>query len=350
MGLSAVADRPVPLQDKVRFLASARAHADRGLPEVIETHMSWVFLAGDRVLKLKKPVCTPLLDFSTLEARELNCREEVRLNQRLAPDVYLGVVPLIARADGTLAVGSVDVPVHGTAVDWLVQMRRLERGRMLDVAIACGTVSREDVDRMAERLARFFSAAPPVVLSADAYLQRFIVAQAMNRAVLLDPRFRDPAMAAALEQFDQALVRRAGPLGARAAAGRLREGHGDLRPEHIGLDGTPVVIDCLEFNRQLREVDPFDELAFLDLECRMLGADWIGPRLIAHCSEALQDTPPVAVMGLYAAQRALVRARLAVAHLLDAEPRTPERWMPLARRYAATVCETLDRLESGAGR
>jgi aminoglycoside phosphotransferase family enzyme len=113
----------------------------------------------------------------------------------------------------------------------------------------------------------------------------------------------------------------------------LCEGHGDLRPEHIGLDGTPVVIDCLEFNRALREVDPFDELAFLDLECRLLGADWIGPRLIAHCALALGDTPAPQVMALYTAHRALVRARLALAHLLDAQPRTPERWKPQARRY-----------------
>jgi aminoglycoside phosphotransferase family enzyme len=187
-----------------------------------------------------------------------------------------------------------------------------------------------------------------VALSADGYLHRFADAQAMNREVLLDPRFRDSGTAAALECFNRAVARFAGPLGARAVEGRLREGHGDLRPEHIGLDGMPVIIDCLEFNRQLREVDPFDELAFLDLECRMLGADWIGPRLIAHCSAALQDAPPAAVMALYAAQRALVRARLAVAHLFDAEPRTPERWMPLARRYAAFVCETLERFDSGA--
>ena len=348
MGLSGVAGRVVPLQEKVHFLASAQAHAGRGPPEVIETHMSWVFLAADRVLKLKKPVRTPLLDFSTLEAREFNCREEVRLNRRLAPDVYLGVVPLLAPPEGGLTVGSVDAPGPGTVVDWLVQMRRLERGRMLDVAIAAGKVSCDDIDRLANRLARFFGEAPPVALSADDYLHRFVEAQAMNREVLLDPRFHDSGTAAALERFDRAVARFAGPLGARAVEGRLREGHGDLRPEHIGLDGMPVVIDCLEFNRQLREVDPFDELAFLDLECRMLGADWIGPRLIAHCSAALQDAPPAAVMALYSTQRALVRARLAAAHLLDAEPRTPERWMPLARRYAAFVCETLKRFDSDA--
>ncbi len=120
-------------------------------------------------------------------------------------------------------------------------------------------------------------------LAGPAYVERFVASQAMNRSVLLQPSFREEATVDALDEFDRTLQRHAQALGARAEAGRLREGHGDLRPEHIGLDGTPVVIDCLEFNRALREVDPFDELAFLDLECRMLGADWIGPRLIAHC-------------------------------------------------------------------
>ncbi len=155
--------------------------------------------------------------------------------------------------------------------------------------------------------------------------------------MLLRPSFREEATAAALEDFDHALQRHAGALGARAEAGRLREGHGDLRPEHIGLDGTPVVIDCLEFNRALREVDPFDELAFLDLECRMLGADWIGPRLIALCAAVLHDSPPPEVTALYTGQRALVRARLALAHLLDGNPRTPDRWKPQARRYVAAA-------------
>ncbi len=121
----------------------------------------------------------------------------------------------------------------------------------------------------------------------------------------------------------------------------MREGHGDLRPEHIGLDGTPVVIDCLEFNRVLREVDPFDELAFLDLECRLLGAAWIGPRLSAHCVSVLHDSPPPEVMALYAAHRTLVRARLALTHLLDVSPRTPDRWKPQARRYVVAAREAL---------
>lgn len=322
----------VTLDEKVRFLASEAAWPGKRRPDVIETHMSWVFLGGDVVLKLKKPVRTEFLDFSTLAAREFNCREEVRLNLRLAPGVYLGVLPLLREPDGTLAVGS-GTAMTATVIDWLVRMRRIPRERMLDVAVPAGSVRLDDIDRLGVRLAQFFRSAERVQLDGPAYCERFVASQSVNRGVLLQPTLREAATGAALEEFDQMLKRHAELLGARAAAGRLCEGHGDLRPEHIGLDGTPVVIDCLEFNRTLREVDPFDELAFLDLECRLLGADWIGARLIAHCGSALRDAPPPQVMALYTAHRALVRARLALAHLLDAQPRTPDRWKPQARRY-----------------
>jgi uncharacterized protein len=330
----------VTLDEKVRFLASAAAWPEVGHPDVTETHMSWVFLGGGSVLKLKKPVRTEFLDFSTLAAREFNCREEVRLNLRLAPGVYVGALPLVQMPDGALAIGS-SAAVIGKVIDWLVHMRRIPRERMLDVALSAGRVQIEEIDRLGARLAQFFQSAERVQLEGPAYVQRFVASQSVNGGVLLLPSFREEATVAALGEFDRALQRHGKILGARAEAGRLREGHGDLRPEHIGLDGMPVVIDCLEFNRVLREVDPFDELAFLDLECRMLGADWIGPRLIAHCASALHDWPPPEVMALYTAHRALVRARLALTHLLDVNPRTPDRWLPQARRYVAAARNAL---------
>jgi aminoglycoside phosphotransferase family enzyme len=323
---------PADLDDALRFLASPAARASRAPPEVVETHMSWVFIGPEHVLKLKKPVRTEFLDFSTLAAREFNCREEVRLNRRLAPDVYLGVTPLVRDANGRLALGS---KVGAEILDWLVVMRPLPRSQMLDVALAAGTVRTADIDRLAARLAQFFRSAARVSLNASEYLRRIRVSQAANRAVLLNPRFAEVEAAAALSQFDRALAHHASAVGARAAQGHVREGHGDLRPEHICLLDPPVVIDCLEFNRMLREVDPYDELAFLGLECRMLGADWIGPRLLAQIGEVLGNAPPPAVLALYGAQRALVRARLAAAHLFDPQPRMPQHWLPQARRYVA---------------
>ena len=329
MAAESLSAAAVSTADKVRFLASPAAHGGVR-PVLTETHMSWLFAAGDRVLKLKKPVRTPFLDFSTPAARAFNCREEVRLNRRLAPDVYVGVTPLVRTADGRLALG----PAEGAeALDWLVEMHRLPAGRMLDAAIRADTVRPADIDRLGERLARFFRDARRVQLAAAGYLQRFAVLQADNRAVLLQPAFARIEAAAVLDAADAQRARHSAALGARADGGHLREGHGDLRPEHVALDGTPVVIDCLEFNATLREVDPFDELAFLGLECRLLGAAWIEPRLLAQLAGALGDAPLPEVQALYTAHRALLRARLSAAHLLDPDPRTPERWLPQAARY-----------------
>lgn len=338
--------------DKVRFLASAAACGDGAAPETIETHMSWVFLCRTHVLKLKKPVRYDFLDFSTVAARELNCREEVRLNRRLAPDVYLGVAPLVAGADGCLRIGALDpmrdgigahAAAHGAGiVDWVVWMRRLPAQQMMDRRLAAATVTEADIDRLADRLARFYRKAPAVALDGAAYLARQRDALRIDRAVLLDARFTHPASACALDRFERALRAHGALLAARAA--RLRDGHGDLRPEHVALTAEPLVIDCLEFNRTLREVDPFDELAYLGLECALLGAPWIGPRLVDRIAAALDDRPPPQVLALYTAGRALLRARLAAAHLLDADVRTPERWLPQARRYVALANETLEKL------
>jgi aminoglycoside phosphotransferase family enzyme len=336
-----LSSRAVPTAEKVRFLASPAAHGGVR-PEVIETHMSWLFAAGDRVLKLKKPVRTPFLDFSTVAARAFNCGEEVRLNRRLAPDVYIGVVPLVAAPpDGHLALGAMP---GAETVDWLVAMHRLRRDRMLEAAIRSNSVSPADIERLGQRLAEFFHAARRVPLAADVYARRFDALQAANRDVLLRPAFASAGAAPVLDAADAFRACHAAALGERAAGGHLREGHGDLRPEHIVLDGTPVVIDCLEFNAELRESDPFDELAFLGLECRMLGADWIEGMLVTQVARALGDPPSAAVRALYTAHRALLRARLSAAHLLDADPRTPERWLPQTARYLA---EARAALESG---
>jgi aminoglycoside phosphotransferase family enzyme len=337
------------MEAKLRFLGSPAAH--RGASdtvEVIETHMSWVFLAGDRVLKLKKPVCHDFLDFSTLQAREFYCREEVRLNARLAPGVYLGVLALQWR-DGTFALLPPQrLPAPGQTLDWLVLMQRLPARHMLDRRIQAGQVDACDIDTLVGVLARFYRESPPVGLSPTAYVQRFQREQPTNRKVLLDPRWQLPGSAAALDRLDRALCRHAPVLQARAAQGRVLDGHGDLRPEHVCLLHPPVVIDCLEFNPALRQVDPFNEIAFLGLECGIAGAPWIAERLFQGCAEALGDRPGEALMHLYTAHRALLRARLALAHLLDAAPRTPQAWPTRARRYLERACAALDALENAA--
>ncbi len=315
------------LEEKVALLSRPATYgAAVSTVETVETHMSWLFLAGPTVYKLKKPVVYPFLDFRTLAARERNCRDELRLNRRLAPDVYLGLSTVTREADGRLALDGT-----GEVVDWLVRMRRLPAGRTLDALIASGSVSEAQVDAIGDLLASFYAGAERGRLTADEYVAQLRSEHAVSRRVLagFEPALSAPLLAE-VQRFldeDSALLR------ARVEAGRIVDGHGDLRPEHVWLNTPPVIIDCLEFNERLRQVDPFDEITYLGLECARLGATWIGPRLRARLAVALGDAVEPRLLRFYAAYRACVRARLALAHLQDAAPREPQRWRPLARAY-----------------
>jgi aminoglycoside phosphotransferase family enzyme len=322
---------PFTLADKVRFLRQPASYSGKAAPvEVVETHRAWVFLAGDHVYKLKKPVVTPFLDYGTLAARGHCCAEEVRLNQRLAPGVYLRVAKLTAE-DGRLAIDG-----RGEVVDWLVVMRRLPADRMLDAQIARGTLDFAEVARLGAVLAAFYRSAPCAELSPPQYRQRLRrdleehCEPLLAAAALLGPRERLVAVRETLRRF---LVSGRDVVEGRVRDGRVVEGHGDLRPEHVCLLDPPVIFDCLEFNPRLRQVDAADELAYLAMECEWLHAPTVGPVLFAAYGRAAGDLPPPALCDFHAALRALLRAKLALWHL-DGEPPTPRSaWVRRARRY-----------------
>jgi aminoglycoside phosphotransferase family enzyme len=331
------------LDVKVSFLS--RPEAYQPVPEEIvcrETHMSWVFLVGDRVYKLKKPVRFPYLDYSSLARREAACREELRLNRRLAPDIYLDVLPLVDNGAG-LAIGG-----PGTAVDWLVLMRRLDQRSMLDQMIAERRVTLAQLDRLVATLAQFYRSASPVFLSPAVCLAQWNRSLAYNRRVLLDSRLSIPA--GLIRRIDRAqrlfLERRGELIAARIWHRRIVEGHGDLRPEHISLADKVRIIDCLEFNLQLRVVDPLDEVAYLSLECERLGASWIGAYIERRMKRMLRDGPVEELATFYRCRRATLRARLAIAHLLEEHPRTPEKWPRVAAAYLQLAGKSARRLEA----
>ena len=335
------------VEAKLRYLQSTLAPGGIGEPvRRIETHMSWLLLGGERVLKLKKPVRFPFLDFTTVQARERNAHAELRVNRRLAPRVYLGLLAL-QWYDGVFSlVAEEQLPAPGRTVDWLVSMQRLPAERMLDRVIARGELRQRDIDALLEVLVPFYRHAPRPALGEDQYIQRLRDELAASRTVLASPRFELPQIHGLLERMDRAMARHEDMLRARVRGRQIVEGHGDMRPEHVCLIEPPVVIDALEFDVRLREVDPFDELSFLGLECAMAGDAAIGPQLLARCADALDDPPPAALLRLHTAHRALLRARLSVAHLLEAEVRTPQKWLPQTRRYLQHAGDALDGLDA----
>lgn len=332
------------LDDKVRYLKRPQSYPV-GVGNVVarETHMSWAFMAGDRVYKLKKPVRFPYLDFSTLDRRAAACRAEYLLNRRLAPDVYLAVVPLTMKASG-FAIGG-----EGTVVDWLVLMRRLDEDGTLEAALLRGKLEPAQADRVAAKLAAFYARARQLHIPPEVYLARWRKALAYDRRSLLDPRFGLPQ--GCIERIARVQHRfmreRSHLLLDRLRMRHLVDAHGDLRPEHIWLCDPVTIIDCLEFDPRLRALDPLDEVAFLHLECERLGARWAGERIRRRLARLLHDDPTSGLFEFYRSHNAMVRARLSIAHLLDEKPRTPGKWPSLARTYlrlAAMDMVSLNRL------
>ena len=320
------------LRAKVAFLSEPGSYPEKpAAVEVVQTHMSCVFLTDKHAYKLKKPVRYDFLDFSTLEARRADCEEELRLNRRLARDVYINVVPLALTRTGGLALGG-----DGKIVDWLVKMRRLPARLMLDRAIRDGNVHRDDVRRCALVLADFFRRSEPVAMGPREYRDRFRMDILANQRALAAPNYGlSPALLESITAGLLAVLEREALLfNRRVAERRIVEGHGDLRPEHVCLGAEPVFIDCLEFNSRWRMLDPADELSYLAMECEFAGAPWIGEVVLETYREATGDDPPPRLLGFYRGFRAAVRAKLAAAHLKDhLDPADQGKWIARAGRY-----------------
>jgi aminoglycoside phosphotransferase family enzyme len=319
------------LDDKVAFLTRPDSYDEptRGV-ETIETHMAWVFLTDRRVYKMKKPVRFSYLDFSTLDARHDDCQAELRLNRRLAADVYLDVVPLCQDAAGHLGIATT-----GTVVDWLVKMRRLPADDMLDAAIAQGRVAPDRLRPAALHLAAFYASTSHERIGADAYRRHFAEQAAATGTDLARPVYGLPGaqIRRIVDRQLAFLESHAVVFNRRVRGGRIIEAHGDLRPEHVCLCRPPAIIDCLEFRRDYRILDTVDELAFLAMECEQLGAPEVGDTFLSIYREVSGDAPPPALVNFYKSYRAALRAKLTIWHLDDPHVRTPEKWQPLARRY-----------------
>ena len=213
---------------KLRYLQTTLAPAGIGQPvRRIETHMSWLLLGGERVLKLKKPVRYPFLDFTTVQARERNARAELRLNRRLAPRVYLGLLAL-QWDDGVFSLVPEEMlPAPGRTVDWLVSMQRLPAARMLDRVIARSELQQSEIDALLEVLAPFYRDAPRAAFGEDEYLQRLRDELAASRSVLAMPRFDLPQVHSLLDRMDRAVAMHEDMLRAR------------VRGRHIGCVRRP---------------------------------------------------------------------------------------------------------------
>lgn len=322
----------------------ARAAAHGGEPvEVLQTHISWLYLTPSRVVKLRKAVRLSFLDFGTRALRDADCLREVRLNRRLAPDVYLGVAPVEAGPGGYRvgAVGEGLAAAEGGAAapEHAVVMRRLPAGRDALSLLEAGALAPAHVDAVARLLARFHAGVGlgrPAPFAPGAW--RDLVARPMgeNLASLRETRpagVEPEAIARVEAAFGARLGEAAGRLEVRRVEGRAVDGHGDVHLQHVWFEGeadAPLLVDCIEFSDNLRRIDAASEVAFLAMDLAYRSRDDLAARFLRRYAEASDDFGLFGVVGLYAGYRAAVRAK--VAGLAAAEPEVPE-----AQRRAAAA-------------
>jgi uncharacterized protein len=276
--------------------------------EVRETHISWVFLADERAYKLKKPLVLPFVDYRTAARRRIMCSEEVRLNRRLAPDVYLGVRAIVPDQAG-LKLSLEDDPC---AIDYVVEMRRYDEQRTLAATLRRGELRRADVTRLARTLAGFHERSEPAA-GGEHGARAIELEVARNLEELLElAEFRaERQRIHSLSRFMAAFAgARAETLETRAAAGMTRECHGDLRAEHVVLDDRLSVVDCVEFDPALRTLDVADDLAFLVMDLTALGGQHFARQLIVDYRGAGGDCGEDSLLAFFAVHRALVRAKV----------------------------------------
>jgi aminoglycoside phosphotransferase family enzyme/predicted kinase len=304
--------------------------------ERIETHASWVFLGDTDVFKVKKPVNFGFLDFTTIEKRRAACEAEVSLNARLASGIYLGLVPVARTKEGALVFGG-----SGEVVDWAVHMRRLPSEQRADLLLAGGKLTGADVDALADRIAAFHGAVrcdhETSAQGATSAIRRNVV-ENFSQAREVIEKYLSREQATEIERWQLAFLAENGALfDDRVAERRVRDGHGDLRLEHvyIGDRGKITIIDCIEFNERFRYADVCADVAFLSMDLAWHGRVDLAERLLARYAQASGDYDLYAMVDFYESYRAYVRGKVATLLAADelADQGARDRAVTEARRY-----------------
>ena len=323
------------LPELVQALLDPRAYP--GPPrrvELVQTQISYVFLADDLVYKVKKPVDFGFLDYSTLDKRLALSEKEVRLNRRLCADAYLGVVPVTREGDRYAVEG------EGKAFEYAVKMRRLPQDRMMDVLLPQGAVTAEMVRAVAARIADFHAKAATGE-EIGAYGSLDMVTKTIDGVFVRDDlqigTLIDPPLYQRLLDYEHDFIRDNADLFLkRVANGRIRDCHGDLHAQHICFDGGICIYDCIEFADYLRYIDVAADVAFLAMDLDRFGRRDLSKVFIETYVEQSGDRDLKILLNFYKTYRAFVR------YMVDcqqyADPHIPagqrQNVAALARTYA----------------
>jgi aminoglycoside phosphotransferase family enzyme/predicted kinase len=325
----------MPLTKIIEALTDRRAYPHRPKTVVfLQTHISAIFITDGLVFKIKKPVDFGFLDFSTLEKRKYYCEEEVRLNARLCPDIYLGVVPI---TDDGARIG-VDGP--GTVIEYAVKMRRLPQESMMDELLRLGRVTPDDVKRIAAVLFPFYRSArtgPQI----DRYGTIGVVGLNCDENFNQTKPFVGKTISAhdygTIKEFtEQTFKTKAGLFEERVRGGFIREGHGDLHSRNICITPEEIyVYDCIEFNERFRMGDVAQDVAFLSMDLDYFRYPGLSRLFIDEYIGLSSDKALGGLIDFYACYHAFARGKVASFELdeseIDAEEK--ERAVRRARAY-----------------
>ena len=327
----------------------ALLHSDRydhPAPDValVQTHISSVILAGDYVYKFKKPVNFGFLDFSDLDKRRACCEQEIVLNRRLCPAIYLGLVTVTAEPDGGFALNG-----SGPVVEYGVKMTRMPEERMMVRLIRAGQLQADHIDALVAVLADFYRRA-----ANDPEIARFGTAAAVAVNVLenfdqtrtfIGQGALEQAQFEAIAGFARSFLADEPLFAQRIAGGFIRDCHGDLYSANICLADQVYIYDCIEFNQRFRYCDVASDVAFLTMDLEFHGLDHLAARFVERFVQATDDPGLLSMLNFYQCYRAYVRGKIglftAADPAVDQAVRTASieqaaRYFRLAQRYAVS--------------
>jgi aminoglycoside phosphotransferase family enzyme/predicted kinase len=292
--------------------------------QLLETHISWVLLTGRYAYKLKKPLDLGFLDFSTLEARRRACEEELRLNRRTAPELYLEVVP-VTGTEADPRIGG-----DGPAIDYAVKMAEFPQTALLDRIAARGELRLDQMDALAAMVADFHARVDCAGPQSEFGTERTVIAPARENFAQIRPLIADPESQAMLQRLadwtEREFARCLDAVGTRRRDGFVRECHGDLHLRNLlVLQKQFVAFDCIEFNARFRWIDVMSDVAFLVMDLIDHGLTAHAWRFLDAYLAATGDYGGLAVLRFYCVHRAMVRAKIACLRANQIPEGTPER-------------------------
>jgi len=325
--------------DQVRRLISS-AEGDRR-----QTHAAIVFLINDCAYKLKRPVTLPYLDYGSAAKRWQSCCDEVRLNRRTAPDLYLGILPVIGGRELHLgAMCQPGDPMPADLVDALVVMRRFDEALLLDRQCDQGLLTRRGLQSLAEAIARFHGSAPTVCRPGAAEAFAWVVRENLEELTAAPDLFDPGTLLALRTRSEVALAHWAPLLEQRGREGNVRHCHGDLHLANICMvDDQPMLFDCIEFNPSFAEIDVWYDLAFLLMDLISRGAAVEAATIFNRYLECTGDLNAVPILPLMISARASIRAKVAATLLKQSGPDDALRLR--AQHYFSLACQALEPAE-----